>query len=210
MAGALGDCGIVGQAKLARLRGHGMGLLDQGILKALRCLHRPQIGPINGACNDATGRPFHRVADGKARDHTRVVSKAAYHPIDEVWRDEGPGRIVDQHMAGVVLFERFDPLAAGFLASLAAGNRQIQLETSSRLQEKVAVFGGNHRTNTVDLRMIAKRLKRPIKDRFACNRLILLRPWATRPGAAACRHDDCNHCHMSPLTVRKRGGKEVA
>ena len=99
MAGALGDRGIVGEAKLARLRGHGVGLLDQRILEALRRLHRPQIGAIDSARNNAARRPLHRIADGKAGDHARMVGEAANDPVDEFGRHKGPGGIVDEHMS---------------------------------------------------------------------------------------------------------------
>jgi hypothetical protein len=88
--------------------------------------------------------------------------------------------------------------------------RRFQLQALSCLKEKASVLRGDDSADPVDPGVIAKRLQRPIKDGFAGNHLILLGPRATRPGTAARRHDDCNHCHISPLTACKRGGKEVA
>jgi hypothetical protein len=73
-------------------------------------------------------------------------------------------------------------------------------------------FHAGHRADLVKNAFVERvaDLRRDFEGRFAGNRLILLGPWASRPRTAASRDYDCNHCHMSPLTVRKRRRKEVA
>jgi len=189
--GKLGHRRIIGETRLPGLARFLMRGADGVEGEALRGLHRPQSGAVDGAFDGAGRRFLHRIGDGEARNGALMLFKAGDHPSDEISGDERTSGIMDEDMGDPMPGNRLETQPARLLAGFTACNGRVERQTGRGPCEKVALTSANDGLNMRDRRVITEGLQRPPDHRPPTNRLILL--WLFAPGPAPSPGGD-NHC----------------
>ncbi|BBE34982.1 hypothetical protein SmB9_26400 [Sphingosinicella microcystinivorans] len=165
-----------------------MGRTDRGVAKRLRSLDALQATAVNLAVG--VGFAGAKAVDhGEGGDGAFIFGERIQQPVDDVMREEGAGRVVDQDKVGGKICKRFETAMHRFLPRRAAGNRQ-RAESLRGVRKGCGVIRVDHSHDLADARVTRERSKRTADHRLARQGPVLFRHAFARAGASPGGNDD--------------------